>query len=1201
MKKVLSILISLLFFTGVYAADWVKIKSGQPAKGQISLLNSTINKSVIEFKLDGFWKKEITTQKGEAWVISVENGAPLLEKSSPDLPIFAKSVIIPDQANMTVNVLSSEFVEYTNVLIAPSKGNLPRTILPSSLPFEFGASYQVDANFPGELANLGEPYIIRDYRGQTVKFQPFQYNPVTKTLKVYYKIVLSVEESGTSDVNVLVRQKPLNKIDFEFKNIYAKQFLNFGVTSQRYDPVEEVGNMIVISYGDFLEEIQPFVDWKNQKGIPTSLIDVAEIGSSADIKQFIKSAYDLNGVTFVLLVGDNAQVPSSSVSGNDSDNDYTFVEGNDHYPDLFVGRFSAENEDHVTTMVNRVLAYEKNPTSDTAWYTKAIGIASNQGPGDDGEMDYEHIRNIQDNKLIPFTYNYGYEFFDGDQGGNDEDENPTPSMVSAAVNSGATIINYTGHGSDNAWSTSGFSSSSVNNLTNTDKWPFIFSVACVNGNFVNGTCFAEAWTRAEDNGEPTGAIATIMSTINQSWNPPMCGQDAMNDILTEAFSENIKRTFGGITMNGCMEMNDSYGSSGYQETDCWTIFGDPSVVVRTDAPAEMTVSYPSSINDDETSLTVECDADGGLAALSANNEIIAVATVEEGEAVFTLSDLEPDTLVLVITAFNYQPYIGTVEIVPAWGANIVYNSSLINDVTGNNDSILDYNENILLTTSLENIGNVDATDITAELITTSEYVELINSTATFGQIGIGDTVTIEDAFNFVIADSIPDGYSIQFLIAAQDGAGRSLWESDFSIEAHAPVVSYTSYTIDDSSGDGNGKLDPGETADFVVSITNLGSSAAYNVLGQLITESEYLNIETGQAEFTDELDGDQTVTANFTVSADGDSPGGLLADFEVDLLADYNISSNGNFMAIVGRKPALVLNLSNSDISSDTLMACFGNLEVEAEDMTIFPEYPDMYKSIFVTLGAYPDQHVLTAQEGKKLSDFLMNGGSVYMEGGETWNNDNQTIAHAKFNIESTSESSNDLSTVEGVEGNFLEGYSFPFDGPADYIDHLQPKGDAQLLLTNTNPYYGLAVSFENQTYKTVGSSICFAGLQNETGSTKDGALADILDFFGITHIWTSDPSGLISNNQIKTYPNPFMDKLSIEISQEKSSHVVIDIFDLTGREIKNITNKNLTAGTHTFIWNAKNESGNRAMPGIYFCNIKFDDRNMTKKIVLNK
>ena len=45
----------------------------------------------------------------------------------------------------------------------------------------------------------------------------------------------------------------------------------------------------------------------------------------------------------------------------------------------------------------------------------------------------------------------------------------------------------------------------------------------------------------------------IMSTINQSWNPPMLGQDEMNDILTEQYEDNIRRSFGAISMQGCMK------------------------------------------------------------------------------------------------------------------------------------------------------------------------------------------------------------------------------------------------------------------------------------------------------------------------------------------------------------------------------------------------------------------------------------------------------------------------------------------------------------------------------------------------------------------------------------------------------------------------------------------------------------------------
>ena len=86
----------------------------------------------------------------------------------------------------------------------------------------------------------------------------------------------------------------------------------------------------------------------------------------------------------------------------------------------------------------------------------------------------------------------------------------------------------------------------VNSLTNTGMWPWIWSVACVNGEFHIGTCFAETWLRATDSeGQPTGAIATLMASVNQAWNPPMDGQDEMVDIFVESYENNIKRTFGG--------------------------------------------------------------------------------------------------------------------------------------------------------------------------------------------------------------------------------------------------------------------------------------------------------------------------------------------------------------------------------------------------------------------------------------------------------------------------------------------------------------------------------------------------------------------------------------------------------------------------------------------------------------------------------
>ena len=232
---------------------------------------------------------------------------------------------------------------------------------------------------------------------------------------------------------------------------------------------------------------------------------------------------------------------------------------------------------HVSTMVNRTLEYEKTPSAADTWAAKAVGIGSEDGTestdinnpptgfGDDGEADWHHNMNIKQD-LLAFTYTDVDELYEGGPyvGSIDEAGNPSSNDLAELINDGLGLINYTGHGSDVSFATTGFDNSNINSLNNEDMYPYIFSVACVNGNFTSQTCFAETWLRANngDSDRPTGAVAVIMSTINQSWNPPMSAQDEMNDILVESYQTNIKRTFGGVTINGCMKMNDDYGDGG---------------------------------------------------------------------------------------------------------------------------------------------------------------------------------------------------------------------------------------------------------------------------------------------------------------------------------------------------------------------------------------------------------------------------------------------------------------------------------------------------------------------------------------------------------------------------------------------------------------------------------------------------------------
>lgn len=692
-KALLSICTTLLFLTGP------KISFSQPVTGlktDISLISDNGETTVIKFSPGAMVQKPVSTPTGEALVITLDDGTPMLKKGYPDLPKLTASIIIPDDKNMQLTISGSSYTDIENVLVAPSKGSLKRDVIPSAVPYEYATAYQEDAFFPEDIAEMRDPYILRDFRGQTVIVYPFQYNPVTKTLRVYSEITVTVSPKNKGKViNALERNYMSDKIAREFENVYTSHFLNYG-SDTRYDHLEEEGNMLIISYGSFMDEMQPFVDWKRQRGLPTEMVDIATIGNSKTaIKNYVANYYNTNGLTFLLLVGDDAQVKTSSTNAGDSDNDYGFISGNDHYQEIFVGRFSAQTEAEVITQVNRTIAYEKTPVDDS-YFAKGICMASNEGAGigDDGEADYQHEDLIR-TQLLDYTYNEVAELFDGTHGNVDAPGNPSDNNLRDLVNAGAGIIQYTGHGSTTSLGTTGFNNSDVNTLTNTTKWPFVWIVGCSVGNFRTSTCFAEAWARATSNGQPTGALSSFMSTILQAWAEPMEAQDEINLILTESYADKINRTYGGLSINGCFSMNDKYGNNGIEMTDTWVIFGDPSVVVRTAQPTAMTVLHDPTIAPSSGSFTVSCDEENALAALTVNGTILATAKVSGGIAYLSFNALtNDDPLTLTITGYNKTPYISTITVEQSAGGHVVGGV----DVFGQNNGLTD-----LLTTI--NTGN----------------------------------------------------------------------------------------------------------------------------------------------------------------------------------------------------------------------------------------------------------------------------------------------------------------------------------------------------------------------------------------------------------------------------------------------------------------------------------------------------------------
>ncbi len=858
----------------IFGVDsWNGFSSESPTKSHVNVVSSNIDRTVLEFEIDGFHLKTIQSKTGNIAIPQLEDGASMLIESAPDMHTFSKSIIIPDNKKMVATVLDSRYEEFENINIPPSKGNLNRLTDPNEVEFSFGDVYENDRFFPGSVIELNAPYILRDLRGQTVSFQPFQYNPITKVLRVFKYIKVTIESQGLDHRNI-IENSEREIIAKEFENMYQNHFVNFE-NDTRFDYLVDHGNMLIISYGSFLETMHPLVDWKLKKGIPTELIDINEIGgTSSAIESFVEDYYNTNGLTFLLLVGDIAQIPSPSVSGSASDVSYGCIEGNDYYPEVIVGRFSGSIPSHIETQVERSIEYERNPTTSLEGYDNALGIASNQGPGFNGYSDDEFNDFLWETVLSGFTYDSYQGIYD---------PSGTLSQGINAINAGISIINYTGHGAINSWGNGApLSTSNVNSLTNSDLLPFVITVGCNVGEFQStNECFTESWLRATHNGSPTGAISHFGSTISQSWEPPMHGQYGMNLILTESYDEHLTRTMGGITTNGCMYMNDAQGASGINETKYWTFFGDPSVPLRTAPPTMINASYDEFIILGSQEFTVSTGNEGDLVAISRNGELLSSAyTNSNGVANLNLNNVSniPGEIDFVITGFNNYPLETTLLVLSPEGPFVIVESFEATTIV--NPSIIEYGETVSLGLNLENVGNENATNVEIEIFSNDEFISITTPNANTAVINAESNTYVEE-LEFVVSNNIPNNFN--FTIGCIISTENDMWESEISLTAFAPVIEVSGV---------EGMLNPGESANITILLQNNGDAA---INYPMVTASDDGSFSITNESFSNayywDTDSDfNTEELELVIDVNPTTPIGHIAEFEItinQLNSDY--------------------------------------------------------------------------------------------------------------------------------------------------------------------------------------------------------------------------------------------------------------------------------------------------------------------------
>lgn len=901
MKNLITFILYCLSVTAVVA----QAKS----ESRVAVLAKSKTETTLRFSLSNADRTAVTTPQGAAYVLSMDKGTPLLQKGTPDVPKFATSLLIPGTGNMAVEIVDSEYQDFPNVAIAPSKGDLKRTVDPATIPYEYGSVYEHNAFFPGRLADLQQPFVMRDARGQALWLYPVQYNPISQVLRIYTHLTVRVYHAGGSGDNELpaVKNRHYSRA---FEQIYERLFLNYdpGFLG-RSDAAPE--KMLVIAKDEYLAELEPLILWKRQMGIHTTVVPVSEIGSSESsaIYNVVQQHYVEEGISYVLLVGDENDIrPEMRADGGQysCDNCFGYMDSTDHFPEIFVGRFNAATLADLKIMVNRNLEYEKNPLVDAAqnWCGTAMASTSEEGEGigDDNQADYEQGNEWKTAHLAD-GYEKVWEFYDGNQGGisptvgnatADQNGNPTNTQLVNLMNSrGVSLYNYCGHGWEQGLVSGNFNTEAVGMLRNAGRYPIVIAVACCAGNFTNndgGDCLGEALQRAGDaaSGEARGGIAGFFSSDYQSWAPPMEGQDGMNQYLIDADGVALTPSIGPMLAIGNAKMIAAYAEGGELMADFWNMFADPTTIPRTRLPQVLLANHVPATFIGTGSLTVSSIVEGALVSLYWQEQTLAVATVSGGVASLNFPPLDNvGNITVTVTQFNYMPYQGNITVTPASGPFVVNQSVVLDDaVLGNSNQQADFGETVAFNVTLANVGLALATAATATLSTPDANVTISDDSEVFGDIAQNEAVAKTAAFAFTVSGDIVDGHVVNFNLHLAYSNGQT-FETVIPVKLRAPLLKTTTYKMNDASGgNGNKRLESGETATILIKNLNVGHSQSPIATGILTTDSPWLTVsEAVVLGNLNALTG--TADATFTISVAPDAPPSTLANFQYKVQAGF--------------------------------------------------------------------------------------------------------------------------------------------------------------------------------------------------------------------------------------------------------------------------------------------------------------------------
>ena len=654
-------------------------------ESKAEITHSDFNSLRATFSYGSIESQQVATERGTFSEIAIEGTYASGEIGTPELPASHQLLAVPYGATPRVTILNYSTTDYRLSdygigTLLPHQPSVRKDQNPDEVEFVYNASaYQTRSLATAPEASIEVQGTLRGIRVGSLVINPVSYNPTSNTLRVFNDIEVVVSFDGADRAET---ERMLLSTYSPYFDIVYKQMFNYRQIMDVYDDHPDLmaypTHMIVVTPQDYVSALQPWINWKIQKGIDVNVVTTAQAGSTySAIRSYVQNLYN-TGVsqgatpTFLVLVGDVAQVPNTTGSSTQKVTDlYYGSVDNDYFPDMFYSRMSAENTTQLTAIVNKILQYEQYTMPDPSYLNNVTLIA--------GWDSYwtSRVGAPTINYATTYYYNTAHGFTQVNSHVNQSQYNGCYNALSTGVG----FVNYTAHGDNNMWYQPQLTNSGVNALTNTDKYFLAMGNCCLSGNFgYSSACFGEAMIRAENK----AAYSYIGSCPNTYWYEDYYfGVGATNVFSQTPTLENTATgVYDGIWMDDTYNTVSSvvflgnlavcYAHAGNYQTSsnptyywqAYHVLGDGSIMPYRVNPTANTVSHASSIPAGSGNFMVNAQA-GSYVAISQNNVLKGVALVPaNGSSVnVTYSGITSGSQVrIVVTKPQRQPYIQDINV-----------------------------------------------------------------------------------------------------------------------------------------------------------------------------------------------------------------------------------------------------------------------------------------------------------------------------------------------------------------------------------------------------------------------------------------------------------------------------------------------------------------------------------------------------------